>query len=212
MFLTCSLLSDVVLFNDVQTKVSSHAYKTFSRQTTEKFGYAYQQKRKANDRQIIEAMYMKFRFRLISILCAIIATSLAEFPPQYVENTSSDIPAGHLKAFGYHRPSDGPVDEESGFLHPKIFWEKYVSVHKPMVFRKAVSESPAIVNWNDEYLVERFGDLDLLLEVKRENRTKQPQRTNVKSFIERYRNEDIYAVTLLPDPMRADVQVSVNNK
>ena len=65
----------------------------------------------------------------------------------------------------------------------------------------------AIAKWTDQYLAETFGDLDLLLEVKRENRTTQPQRANVRSFIERYTNEDIYAVTVLPDPMRAEVQV-----
>ncbi len=141
------------------------------------------------------------------VLIGVIATSLGEFPPKYVDDPLSDLPAGHLKAFGYHRPPDGPVADENGFLHPKIFWEKYVSVHKPMVFRKAISDSPAIAKWTDQYLAETFGDLDLLLEVKRENRTTQPQRANVRSFIERYTNEDIYAVTVLPDPMRAEVQV-----
>ena len=33
------------------------------------------------------------------------------------------------------------------------------------------------------------------------------RRINLSSFIERYRKEDIYAVTVLPDPMRAEVQV-----
>ena len=140
-------------------------------------------------------------------VAALIATSVGEFPPKYVDDPSSDVPAGHLKAFGYHRLPDGPVAEESGFLHPKIFWEKYVSIHKPMVFRKAVSNSPAIANWSDQYLVEMFGDLDVILEVKRENRTKSPQRASVKLFIERYTKEDIYAVTVMPDPMRADIQV-----
>ena len=151
---------------------------------------------------------MKFHLQFRCVLFVMIATtSLAEFPPIYVDDPLSDVPAGHLKAFGYHRPTDGHVAEESGFLHPKIFWEKYVSIHKPMVFRKAVSDSPAIVNWSDRYLVETFGDLDLLLEVKRENRTTSPRRANVKTFIERYTKEDMYAVTVMPDPMRADVQV-----
>ena len=147
---------------------------------------------------------MNLRFRLF---CVAIATSLAEFPPKFVYDPLSGVPAGHLKPFGYHRPPDGHVAEENGFLHPKIFWRRYVSIHKPMVFRHAVSDSPAILKWTDDYLVEKFGDLDLILEVKRENRTKQPKRDNVRSFIKRYTKEDIYAVTVLPDPMRADVQV-----
>ena len=150
--------------------------------------------------------FKKMKFQLLFV-AALIATSVAEFPPKYVDDPTSDVPAGHLKAFGYHRLPDGPVAEESGFLHPKTFWEKYVSIHKPMVYRNAVSDSPAIVNWSDQYLVEMFGDLDVILEVKRENRTKSPQRVSVKLFIERYRKEDVYAVTVMPDPMRADIQV-----
>lgn len=146
--------------------------------------------------------------RCLTFVFVIIATSFAEFPPEFVHDSLSGLPAGHLRKFGYHRPPDGPVTEESGFLHPKKFWEKYVSIHKPMVFRQAVVKSPAILNWNDEYLVAMYGDLDLIVEVKRENRSKQPKRTNVSSFIKRYRKEDVYAVTVLPDPMREEVQVS----
>jgi lysine-specific demethylase 8 len=153
---------------------------------------------------------MKFPVQLVCVTCVvIIATSLAEFPPKYVEDPLSDLPSGHLKAFGYHRLPDGPVAEEKGFLHPKIFWGKYVSIHNPMVFRQAISDSPAILKWTDGYLVETFGDLDIILEVKRENRMKPPQRANISSFIERYIKEDIYAVTVLPDPMRAEVQVLI---
>lgn len=144
----------------------------------------------------------------IRLLCVVlIATSLAEFPPKFMDDPLSGVPAGHLKPFGYHRPPDGHVAEENGFLHPRIFWEKYVRIHKPMVYRQAIPDSPAISKWTDNYLVKMFGDLDLLLEVKREDRTTQPSRDNVSSFIERYTKEDIYAVTVLPDPMREEVQV-----
>ena len=153
---------------------------------------------------------MKFPVQLVHLCVLIAASSTAEFPPKFVEDPSSVLPAGHLKAFGYHRPPEGPVAEESGFLHPNIFWQKYVRIHKPMVFRQAVSDSPAIVKWNDSYLSSVYGDLDVLLEVKKEDRVKgRTKRTNLSSFVERYKKENIYAVTLLPDPMRSEVQVYI---
>ena len=131
-----------------------------------------------------------------------------QFPPKFQEDLlSSDVPAGHLKAFGHHRPPDGPVVEEQGFLHPKVFWDKYVSIHKPMVFRQAVANSPALDKWSDEYLAKEYGHLDVLLEVKRENRSTSPQRVNISTFIDIYTKKNVYAVTVLPDPMRKDVQV-----
>ena len=120
--------------------------------------------------------FLELNRHLIVLFFGIIATSLAEFPPKFTENPLSGLPAGHLRAFGYHRPPDGAVVEERGFLHPKIFLKKYVSVHKPMVFRQAVADSPAIQKWTDTYLASRYGDLDLLLEVKRENRSKDAQK------------------------------------
>lgn len=149
-----------------------------------------------------------FRHLFILILIQCFSILFAEFPPKF-ENDASSEPENNLKPFGHHRPPDGPVVEEHGFLHPRTFWEKYVKIHKPMVFRGAVYKSPAIYLWNDQYLVDKFGDLDVILEVKRENRNKVPKRMNISSFIEKYKSNDIYAVSLLPDPMRDDVQVSV---
>lgn len=145
-----------------------------------------------------------FSCQIISAIATIVAR---EFPPKFEAEPSSDAPPGHLKPFGYQRPTDGPLVEEQGFLSPKVFWQKYVSVHKPMVFRQAVAESPALKKWTDEYLVAEYGDLDVLLEVKRENRSRQPKRLNISTFIGLYKKEDVYAVTVLPDPMRKEVQV-----
>ena len=140
-------------------------------------------------------------------ILGIVINVIGDLPLKHDDSTVTDVPPGHLKAFGYHRPSNGPVVEERGFLHPKVFWEKYVSMHKPMVFRQAAANSLALQKWSDEYLDKEYGDLDVLLEVKRENRSTRPKRVNISTFINIYTKEDVYAVTVLPDPMRKDVQV-----
>lgn len=89
---------------------------------------------------------------------------------------------------------------------PQVILNFNVSTHKPMVFRQAVANSPALDKWSDEYLAKEYGHLDVLLEVKRENRSTSPQRVNISTFIDIYTKKNVYAVTVLPDPMRKDVQ------
>ncbi|EDO30444.1 predicted protein, partial [Nematostella vectensis] len=115
---------------------------------------------------------------------------------------------GHLRPFGYQKPPNGPVIEYDYVLRPQEFWEKHVHENLPLVFRHGVAESPAIANWKDEYLKEKYGDLDVLIEGKRENRTHgKTQRMLLGDFIDRYRKDDLYVVTVMPDPMLAEVQV-----
>lgn len=49
--------------------------------------------------------------------------------------------------------------------------------------------------------------LDVLIELKQENRSHPPRRMTIAEFLSRYEEEDMYIVTVLPDPMRRDVQV-----
>lgn len=133
-----------------------------------------------------------------------------EFPPKYVPSSAPGVPAGHLKPFGYHKPPLGPVKEYKTVLHPQVFWEEHVIKNLPLVFRGALKESPAIDRWSDDYLKEKYGELDVLTELKKENRTHgKSRRLTLAKFIEGYKKENIYIVTVLPDPMREEVQVSV---
>lgn len=135
--------------------------------------------------------------------------NIPEFPPRIRISQNKNLPTGHLRPLGYQRPPDGPVKEYSKVLTPEVFWEKHVSCSLPLVFREGIGESPALSTWTDEHLRENYGDLDVLIELKEENRSHSTGRMNIAVFLDRYKQEDIYAVTLLPDPMRREIQVKV---
>ena len=125
------------------------------------------------------------------------------FPPHFVPSNDPDRPAGHLKIFGLQRPPNGPVIEYGSVLKPQEFWDKHVKQNQPLVFRQAIADSPAIKKWTDSYLKEKYGDLDVLTELKKENRTHGVTgRMLLGDFIDTYTKENLYVVTVLPDPMR----------
>ena len=111
--------------------------------------------------------------------------------------------------FGLQRPPNGPVVEYNSVLKPQEFWDKHVSKLKPLVFRQAIANSSARLKWSDQYLKEKYGDLDVLTELKTENRTHGVMsRMLLGDFIDVYGKENLYVVTVLPDPMRKDLPVS----
>lgn len=130
-----------------------------------------------------------------------------EFPPRITPaGDKTSTPPGHMKPFGYQRAPDGPVTEYKEVLHPEEFWNKHVLREEPLVFRQAIKDSPAISKWTDSYLREKYGDLDVLIELKKEDRAHSAKRMNISTFLDRYNTEDVYAVTVLPNPMREEVQ------
>ncbi|XP_070548083.1 bifunctional peptidase and (3S)-lysyl hydroxylase Jmjd7-like isoform X1 [Ptychodera flava] len=130
-----------------------------------------------------------------------------EFPPTIKKSNTAAVPTGHLRPLGYQRKPEGKVKEYEEAPHPKKFWEDHVSKKRPLVLRQALTESPAALNWDDDYLRKNYGDVDVLIEKKRENRDTQPQRMQFSEFIDNYKVEDWYVVTVLPDEMRQDVEV-----
>ena len=130
------------------------------------------------------------------------------FPPRFVPSSNPNFPSGHLKMFGLQRPPIGPVTEYRKVLRPQEFWKSHVSQNRPLVFRQAIADSPAIKKWTDDYLKQTFGDLDVLTELKTENRTHGvTSRMLFGDFIDIYTKKDLYVVTVLPDPMRQDLPV-----
>ena len=132
------------------------------------------------------------------------------FPPAF-DNSDSSEPLGHGKPFGHQKQPDGHVKEYFQVLRPEKFWEDHVSKFKPLVFRQAVSESPAISKWTDDYLKKTYGDLDVLIELKRENRSSSARRTTIAHFLDHYKDKDMYIVTILPNPMQEEVQVNTED-
>ncbi|XP_022093115.1 uncharacterized protein LOC110980592 [Acanthaster planci] len=131
-----------------------------------------------------------------------------EFPPQIPKpRPGSAVPTGHLRPFGYQRKSDGPVPEYNVFLHPVEFYQNHVSTRKPVVFRQSMTDAPALQKWTDQYLQEKYGELDVLVEVKRENREIRPRRMKLAEFLKRYLTDDVYIVSLIPLEMAHEVKV-----
>ena len=59
---------------------------------------------------------------------------------------------GHLQPLGSHRDPEGPLEEVQGFPDAQIFFEKYVTGSKPVVFKDAAKKIPAYSKWTDDYL------------------------------------------------------------
>ena len=127
------------------------------------------------------------------------------FPPKILEVPGE--PIGHLKPYGHQRLPEAPVKEYSEPLPAEEFWQKHVKPHTPLVFRQAISKSPALKSWTDEYLSEKYGGLDVLVELKRENRTVSSGRMKLRDFLKLYQQEDLYVVSMLPSEMMGDIQV-----
>ena len=110
------------------------------------------------------------------VIAAIAVLSLLSSVGQGSVETSSpsELPTGHLKPLGHHRPADKEIDSYNEVLSPEAFWEKYASKRKPVVFRGAANNSAAAHLWTDEYLIRKFGRLEVKLEGKREKLGKQP--------------------------------------
>ena len=127
------------------------------------------------------------------------------FPQPVVEIPGE--PIGHLKPFGLQRDPEGPVKEYSEPLAAEEFWQNHVKPHIPLVYRQAIKKSPALKSWTDEYLTKYFGDLDVLVELKKENRSTSSGRMRLKDFLKIYKHEEVYIVSMLPSEMMEDVQV-----
>ena len=132
------------------------------------------------------------------------------FPPPFLKSDDDNNPAGHMKPLGWQRPPEGPVTEYDGILSTQEYWDKHVKSRTPCVFRGAIKLSPALTNWNnDSYLNEKYGELDVLVELKKENRTFSTGRLRYSEFLSRYKKDDLYVVTMLPRAMMHEVQVCV---
>ncbi|XP_078684771.1 lysine-specific demethylase 8-like [Branchiostoma floridae x Branchiostoma belcheri] len=158
--------------------------------------------------------------RIAALLCISISVAVldisgtkdirmdAVFPP-VIQPSNSGLPVGHLLPLGHQREAEAPVKEYAQPLTPIELWEQHARhPYVPLVYRQAIAKAPAVTTWqSDDYIREKYGDLDVLVEKKYEDRLARPQRMPLREFLDNYRDEDWYVVSLLPDPMRAEMQV-----
>ncbi len=128
-----------------------------------------------------------------------------QFPPPLIKVEGE--PLGHLKPYGWQSAPEKPVKEYSEPLTSEEFWQGHVKHYTPLVYRQAIKKSPALKDWTDEYLTKKYGELDVLVELKKENRTSSSGRMRLKDFLTIYEHEEVYVVSMLPSEMMVDIQV-----
>jgi len=128
---------------------------------------------------------------------------------------ASELPAWHMKPFGSHLEPN-KVDESfaDNLISAKDFAEKYVLSRKPIVLRGVVKQWPAFELWTDEYLSEKYGDMEMRIEGKKEKHSGIPKgdvclgRDRLKTFLSEYKKgANKYVVSELPTPMWGEVKL-----
>lgn len=127
------------------------------------------------------------------------------FPGKFDESFKTN--KGHLKPFGWQRRPEKYIKEYQNPLPAKEFYDNHVKHKLPLVYRGIILNSPAINLWNDDYLNLTYGELDVLVELKKENRDYTTGRMRLKNFLQYYKEKEIYIVSLLPKEMMEEVQV-----
>ncbi|XP_077988721.1 bifunctional peptidase and (3S)-lysyl hydroxylase Jmjd7-like [Glandiceps talaboti] len=124
-----------------------------------------------------------------------------------VDKMSEDLVTapGHLKPLGSHRPPVGTVDILDHVPHPFTFFRDYVQPGKPVLFRGAAKNMRAFHLWNDEYLRDRYGKLEVEVEEgKKENRSLSLFHMTLARFLDIYNMSDVYMVESMQDQMKED--------
>lgn len=129
-------------------------------------------------------------------------------------SSTSELPSWHMKPLGSHREPD-KVDESfvEDLISPQKFAE-YVLQRKPIVLRGVAKEWPAFKLWTDEYLAEKYGDMELRIEGKKEKHSGIPKgdvclgRDRLRTFLSEYKKgANKYVVSELPTPMWGEVKL-----
>ena len=109
---------------------------------------------------------------------------------------------GHLKPFGYGRPSY-PVDTIDHFPEPRHFFEQYVYPTKPLFMKGVVNEHTGYQRWTDEYLKFVSKQHDHVVAVEIGEGIKYSTKLQMWEFVDKYTNtEYMYLFTPVPHFLR----------
>lgn len=142
-------------------------------------------------------MKQKLSISFVLLLSSILSTGLSN-------------ESGYNKPLGRHRNSDGHIDIFDEVPAPQEFWDKCIHIQKPCLFRGAGSNFPAKEKWTNEYLIDRFGDLEVKYILGRKEVPANIQKIgkdSMKTFLESYTSEDKHIFSQLPDLMSEDIFV-----
>lgn len=115
---------------------------------------------------------------------------------------------GHLEQLGCQRPPLRHVKEYFEAPTPRELYENHVNPYIPAVIRNALKGAPALSKWTtDKYLIDTYGDQEVLVEKKYEDRKSEPKRMEIKEFLANYHDQNWYVVSILPNAMRRDIRV-----
>ncbi|XP_070571172.1 uncharacterized protein [Ptychodera flava] len=125
-----------------------------------------------------------------------------------------DVGRGHMKPFGFQSDPTETTEELDYVPHPTEFYEKYVKLRKPVMFRGAATKSQAYHLWTEEYIRKEYGNLTARIEGRHENATRVPLgeggilgRDAFDHFIRNYQTMDAYMISQVPKPMEKDVAI-----
>jgi lysine-specific demethylase 8 len=152
-------------------------------------------------------------FTLSFILLKIIWISIADgtgfpkdmnlhvtFPPILERHDS--IPLGHLRPLGWQRRAEATVLEDSLNIEPARFYHLFVQGNRSVVIRGIVP--PLDILWTDSYLSKRYGHLNITAAKRKQRLVDTLVMMSLKTFLEQYRQDDLYMNTIIPDEMKSE--------
>lgn len=122
------------------------------------------------------------------------------FPP--ILEYHDSLPLGHLRPVGWQRRTEGAILEDSMNIDPARFYQLFVQGNKSVVIRGIVA--PMDVLWTDAYLSRRYGHLNVTVAKRKQRLVDTLMMMSLKSFLELYRQDDLYMNTIIPDDMKAE--------
>lgn len=122
------------------------------------------------------------------------------FPPILERHES--IPLGHLRPLGWQRRAEASVLEDSPSIEPARFYHLFVQGNRSVVIRGIVP--PLDVLWTDSYLSKRYGHLNITVAKRKQRLVDTLIMMSLKTFLEQYRQDDLYMNTIIPDEMKLE--------
>ncbi|UJR21136.1 hypothetical protein I4U23_024235 [Adineta vaga] len=122
------------------------------------------------------------------------------FPP--ILQHQGSLALGHLRPLGWQRRAEASIVEDSLNIGPARFYRLFVRGNRSVVIRGIVS--PMDVLWTDSYLSKHYGHLNVTVAKRKQRLVDTLIMMPFKSFLQQYRQDDLYMNTIIPDEMKSE--------